>query len=339
MSRAKTSEPRAAECPSRRRVSGTVGCTCTGRCCASGSSRSRSTSSTRPRRCPAWRTSTAAKRRSRSASARRCAATTTSPAPIAAMGTAWPRAPRSTACSPSCSARSRATAAARAARCTSPIRRPATSAPTPSSAAAPASPPARRSRQDARAATRSRSASSATARWARASSTRSMNMAALWKLPVIYVCENNLYSEYTHVQRDRRRRHLARAPRPSASTPRRVDGQDVRAVNATAQRLVERARRGEGPASCLQHLPLLRPPRRRRQARVLPLQGGRERLDDRARPDPDARATGSPSRASPMRTRLRAIHAEVQAEIDAGVQFALNAPFPDASEVDQHVYA
>ena len=73
-----------------------------------------------------------------------------------------------------------------------------------------------------------------------------MNMAALWKLPVIYVCENNLYSEYTPCGGDRRRRD----PRPRARAfghPRReVDGQDVRAVYATMRRLVERARRRRG---------------------------------------------------------------------------------------------
>ena len=78
-----------------------------------------------------------------SASAKSCAATTTSPARIAATATAWPRARRPTACSPSSSARKPATARARAARCTSPIRTRATSAPTRSSAGAPASRPAR----------------------------------------------------------------------------------------------------------------------------------------------------------------------------------------------------
>ena len=71
-------------------------------------------------RCPAWRICTSARRRSPSASARPSGRTTTSPRPTAATGTAWPRAPTSAACSRSCWARRRATAAARAARCTSP---------------------------------------------------------------------------------------------------------------------------------------------------------------------------------------------------------------------------
>ena len=74
-----------------------------------------------------------------------------------------------------------------------------------------------------------------------------MNMAALWKLPVIYVCENNLYGEYTPVQRDDRRRDPGARPAFGIHAE-SVDGQDVQAVHATMKRLVERARRGEGPA-------------------------------------------------------------------------------------------
>ncbi len=74
-----------------------------------------------------------------------------------------------------------------------------------------------------------------------------MNMAALWKLPVIYVCENNLYGEYTPNAETAAGEILAR-PRAFGIHAESVDGQDVQAVNAAMRRLVERARRGEGPA-------------------------------------------------------------------------------------------
>jgi acetoin:2,6-dichlorophenolindophenol oxidoreductase subunit alpha len=75
----------------------------------------------------------------------------------------------------------------------------------------------------------------------------SMNMASLWKLPVIYVCENNLYGEYTPASETVAGEILARA-RAFGVHAESVDGQDVQTVNRTMRRLVERARRGEGPA-------------------------------------------------------------------------------------------
>jgi pyruvate dehydrogenase E1 component alpha subunit len=74
-----------------------------------------------------------------------------------------------------------------------------------------------------------------------------MNLAQLWKLPVIYVCENNLYNEYTHYSETTAGTILGRAAAfgIEATT---VDGQDVRSVNEVAARLVRRARTGEGPA-------------------------------------------------------------------------------------------
>src|SRR5262245_32965225 len=80
----------------------------------------------------------------------------------------------------------------------------------------------------------------------------SMNMAQLWTLPVIYVCENNLYNEYTHHSESTAGSMKARAEAFGILTV-EVDGQDVREVHTTALKLVERARRGEGPAFMLCH--------------------------------------------------------------------------------------
>src|SRR6266511_4908600 len=77
-----------------------------------------------------------------------------------------------------------------------------------------------------------------------------MNMAALWKLPVIYVCENNLYNEYTHFSEVTAGSIPARAEAFGiASTE--VDGQDVLAVRGAAEQAVERGRSGGGPSFLL----------------------------------------------------------------------------------------
>src|SRR5271156_5233746 len=74
-----------------------------------------------------------------------------------------------------------------------------------------------------------------------------MNLAQLWKLPVIYVCENNLYNEYTHYAETTAGTILGRATAFGIKAE-TVDGQDVRAVHEVATRFVKRARAGAGPA-------------------------------------------------------------------------------------------
>src|SRR6059036_2281257 len=73
-----------------------------------------------------------------------------------------------------------------------------------------------------------------------------MNMASIWKLPVIYVCENNGYSEYTPYQETTSGEVVARAAAFGIPAE-QVDGQDVRAVYETVSRLVEDVRGGGGP--------------------------------------------------------------------------------------------
>src|SRR5271167_5255926 len=77
-----------------------------------------------------------------------------------------------------------------------------------------------------------------------------MNMAQLWKLPVIYTCENNMYNEYTHFSETTAGEILAR-PAAFGIPAESVDGQDIRAVNAVASRMVEQARAGKGPSFLL----------------------------------------------------------------------------------------
>jgi TPP-dependent pyruvate/acetoin dehydrogenase alpha subunit len=164
-----------------------------------------------------------------------------------------------------------------------------------------------------------------------------MNMAALWKLPVIYVCENNLYGEYTPNAETAAGKILDR-PRAFGILAESVDGQDVQLVNTTMRRLVERARRGEGPAflECKTYRyyghhvgDVNREYRTREEEREWmtgrdPLQTLADRLTAQGLTDQEV---------------LDRILADVKAEIDTGVQFALGAGYPDGSQVDEDVYA
>src|SRR6266849_571639 len=165
-----------------------------------------------------------------------------------------------------------------------------------------------------------------------------MNLAQWWKLPVIYVCENNLYNEYTHFSETTAGEMSGRSKAFGIHTE-EVDGQDVQIVYATAQRLVERARRGEGPAFLLCNT------YRYHGHHV----GDIQRSYYRSKEEEQQWMTqGDPlkllstwlieQRMADTQT-FEQVEQRVRAEVEAGVQFALDAPFPDPSEVFQDVYA
>src|SRR5256885_11545297 len=164
-----------------------------------------------------------------------------------------------------------------------------------------------------------------------------MNMAALWKLPVIYACENNLYGEYTHYSETTAGEMVARA-QAFGIPAEQVDGQDVRAVHEAASRAVERARTGGGPSF------LVLDTYRFHGHHV----GDVDRAYYRSRDEEEAwKSDRDPIALLAARLReqgveqstLEQIGAEAQQEVDAGVEFALAAPYPDETEVDQHVFA
>jgi TPP-dependent pyruvate/acetoin dehydrogenase alpha subunit len=75
----------------------------------------------------------------------------------------------------------------------------------------------------------------------------SMNLAALYRLPLLLICENNLYASHLHWSERRVADNLYRAGEFHSIPGERVDGNDVEEVQCAARRAVERARRGEGP--------------------------------------------------------------------------------------------
>jgi pyruvate dehydrogenase E1 component alpha subunit len=75
----------------------------------------------------------------------------------------------------------------------------------------------------------------------------SMNLAALWKLPVVFVCENNLYAMGSAIERTESETDIHRKAAAYRVESHRVDGMDVVAVEAAARTALERARSGAGP--------------------------------------------------------------------------------------------
>ena len=165
-----------------------------------------------------------------------------------------------------------------------------------------------------------------------------MNMASLWKLPVIYVCENNLYNEYTHY-RETTSGSLTARPAAFGMPALEIDGQDVRLVYKTATQLVQRARQGEGPAFLLcntyryygHHVGDINPYYYRTKE---------EEQVWKTERDPLKLLAGWLTNALGVKAEIFTdIQQRAADEIAAGLEFALRAPYPDAHEVNQHVYA
>jgi TPP-dependent pyruvate/acetoin dehydrogenase alpha subunit len=165
-----------------------------------------------------------------------------------------------------------------------------------------------------------------------------MNLAALWKLPVIYVCENNLYTEYTHYSETTAGDILARGTAFGVLAE-SVDGQDVRAVYEVAHRLAERARAGEGPAflACNTYRytghhvgDINREYYRSKQ----------EEQEWKTKRDPIKNfSQWLMEQKISDEGRLKQVQEEVRAEMKAAVEFAISAPYPTVDQVDQDVYA
>jgi TPP-dependent pyruvate/acetoin dehydrogenase alpha subunit len=167
-----------------------------------------------------------------------------------------------------------------------------------------------------------------------------MNMAAIWDLPVIYVCENNTFGQYTRYGEATITTQPIGARAAAFGLPTaQVDGNDVVAVYEAAVEAVARARSGGGPSFI--------------EARTYRLRGhhmgdvgfarryrSKEELDEHTRQEPVGRFRGRLLEQHLLsESEIKDIEEKVEAEIHAAIEFVNQSPVPDASEIMEHVYA
>jgi TPP-dependent pyruvate/acetoin dehydrogenase alpha subunit len=164
----------------------------------------------------------------------------------------------------------------------------------------------------------------------------SVNLAALWRLPVIFVCENNGVAEFTARSEHTTVELVSDVVAPYGLRRETVQGSDVPAIFEAFGGLQENARAGRGPflLECLTH---------RRRGHY---EGDQQRYRDPpaegqwARRDPLARLQSHAIEQGWLDERsATALEQEAQAELDRAIQFGRESPYPDPRVADRLVYA
>jgi pyruvate dehydrogenase E1 component alpha subunit len=164
----------------------------------------------------------------------------------------------------------------------------------------------------------------------------SLNLASAWKLPVIFVCENNLYAMGTRQSLVMVLENVADRAVGYGIPAATVDGNDVLAVYNCVRTAVDRARRSEGPAfiECKTY-------RHKGHSRVDPAKyRPKEEVEEWLRKDPIKRLLERLSQTN-MATEeeIKQTELQVAAEIEEAVKFAKKSPYPAPEEALEDVYA
>ena len=157
------------------------------------------------------------------------------------------------------------------------------------------------------------------------------NMASMWKLPVVYIIENNQYSMGTSIARHAAHSHaLFKRGEPFGIPGQQVDGMDVLAVREAGQMAVDHVRNGNGPI-ILEMMTY----RYRGHSMSDPAKyRTKEEVDEyRSKHDPIDHIKEVLAKRGITEDDLKSIDKETKAEVDRAVEFAENSPEPDPSEL------
>ncbi|MBM4464167.1 MAG: dehydrogenase [Chloroflexi bacterium] len=164
----------------------------------------------------------------------------------------------------------------------------------------------------------------------------SLNMAALWSLPVIYIVENNLYGMSVPIQKAAAKLDIADRACAYGIPGEVVDGMDVLAVRQAVGKAVERARRGEGPSliECQTYRWYGHSRSDPREYRTKQEEAAWKERD----PIPNFAARLVEAGIA-THEEIDAIQRKVEQEIKQATEFALNSPTPPVEELELYVYA
>jgi len=164
----------------------------------------------------------------------------------------------------------------------------------------------------------------------------SMNMASVWKLPVIFVCENNLYAMGTRQSRVMNIENIADRAMAYGIPGVVIDGNDVLTVYEATQKAVERARKGEGPSLLECKTYRLRGHSRVDPARYRP----KAEVEEWLSKDPIKRFEERLMQTKVLtEAEIQQIERGVSAKIEEAVKFAMESPYPVPGEALDDVYA
>ncbi len=164
----------------------------------------------------------------------------------------------------------------------------------------------------------------------------SFNMAALWKLPVVFIIENNQYAMGTSVQRSSAETHFYKRGAAFAIPGEEVDGMDVVAVREAGKRAVEHARSGAGPI-----LLEMKTYRYRGHSMSDPAKyRTKEEVDEqKTKHDPiDHVKKLIIDAGHAMEDELKQIDRDIRAVVTESAEFAQSSPEPDPSELMTDIY-
>jgi len=163
----------------------------------------------------------------------------------------------------------------------------------------------------------------------------SLNIASLWRLPVIFICENNGYAEFTPLSAHTKIERLAQHAKTYGISASTVDGNDLFAVRKAMTKAVKNCRGGKGPVfvECLTHR--MRGHYEGDPAKYREL----SQLAEWKKKDPIARvARALKSKKAVTDVELEAIESEAHTMVEKAAAFSLSSPWPADDSVTSQVY-
>lgn len=166
-----------------------------------------------------------------------------------------------------------------------------------------------------------------------------MNMAAIWTLPAVFVCENNGYAVSTSSKYSTLLKNLSERAKAYGIPGETVDGMDVIEVYKAASRLIERARSGQGPAILECKTYRYEDHSKSTAAQKLAYRTNEE-IEEWRKKDPVILWAARLVKENVCtKEEIEAMDASVEKTIDEGVEFARNSPLPPLELAFKYMYA